>query len=194
MGAILLALVGAVLLIVPGSPVHKKTTLGLDLQGGLEVVEKAVPPKRHPLSSGQLSAALDRSVSIIRDRIDKLGVSEPDVRKQPPDQIVIELAGVHDPNRALAIIGKTAQLELYDLETSVTGPSAGAQQGQVVPETSLWNLLAGRQNRAKKGSPSAVYLFSAKTHRLIVGPQDTRARLFQDARSGGKKLPAKTKV
>src|SRR5262245_46989986 len=110
MGLVVAALVGVALLAVPGSPVHRKPTLGLDLQGGLEVVLKAVPPKGHTLTSDDLA----RSVTIMRNRIDQLGVSEPDVRKQPPDQIVIQLAGVHDPKKAAQLIGKTAQLELYD--------------------------------------------------------------------------------
>src|ERR687885_2843550 len=96
-GLILAALAGVALLGIPGSPAHKKVTLGLDLQGGLEVVLRAVPPKGHTLSQEDL----DRSVSIMRSRIDKLGVSEPEIRKQGSDQIVIELAGVHDPERAL---------------------------------------------------------------------------------------------
>src|SRR5438128_1231943 len=103
-------------------PGHRNVTKGLDIQGGLEVVLKAVPPKGHKLTTQDL----DRSVSIMRDRVDKLGVSEPEIRKQEPDQIVIQLAGVHDPGRAAEIIGKTAQLELYDLEADlVRGVSIG---------------------------------------------------------------------
>ena len=45
MGAIAAALVGAVLLAIPGSPAYKKPTLGLDLRGGIEVVLRAVPNK-----------------------------------------------------------------------------------------------------------------------------------------------------
>src|SRR5207247_8392348 len=101
-GLILAALAGVVALAIPGSPTHKKVTLGLDLQGGLEVVLKAVPPKNHKLTS----ADMDRSVTIMRNRIDKLGVSEPEIRKQGKNQIVIELAGVHDPAKAAEIIGK----------------------------------------------------------------------------------------
>src|SRR6188508_3241195 len=110
------AVVGVALLGVPGSPAHKKTRLGLDLQGGLEVVLQAVPPKGQKVTQ----QGLDNAVSIMRQRVDKLGVAEPEIRKQGNDQIVIELAGVHDPAKAASIIGKTAQLELYDLETSVT--------------------------------------------------------------------------
>ena len=42
---IVAALVGALMLEVPGSPAHRNATLGLDLRGGLEVVLEAVPPK-----------------------------------------------------------------------------------------------------------------------------------------------------
>src|ERR671938_1019784 len=112
---ILAALAGVAALGTPGSPAHKKVTLGLDLQGGLEVVLKAVPPKNRTCDS----ACMDRSVSIMRSRIDKLGVSEPEIRKQGKNQIVIELAGVHDPAKAAQIIGKTAQLQFFDLEAVV---------------------------------------------------------------------------
>ena len=46
---ILAALVGSALLAIPGSPVHRSPVLGLDLQGGFEVVLKAVPPTGRPL-------------------------------------------------------------------------------------------------------------------------------------------------
>src|SRR5438128_11626358 len=118
MGSILAAVVAALLLAVPGSPIHKKPTLGLDLQGGLEVVLKAVPPKGHALTS----ADLERSVSIMRSRIDKLGVSEPEIRKQGSNQIVIELAGVHDAAAAAKLIGQTAQPQFFDLQAAVAGP------------------------------------------------------------------------
>src|SRR2546427_636494 len=97
-------IVGALLIAIPGSPVYQKPVLGLDLQGGLEVVLKAVPPKGHTLTP----ADLDRSISIMQNRINKLGVSEPEIRKQGKDQIVIQLAGVHDAAKAAALIGKTA--------------------------------------------------------------------------------------
>jgi SecD/SecF fusion protein len=167
-GMIVAALVGVGLIGVPGSPVHKKAHLGLDLQGGLEVVLQAVPPKGHTITSEDL----DRSVSIMRSRIDKLGVSEPEIRKQGSDQIVIQLAGVHDPKKAAELIGKTAQLELFDLEADLVRPSLSAQ-GFPVASTSVFDLLAGQQARAKQGSPTAFYVFLNK--RLVGGPYQTRA-------------------
>ncbi len=154
MGAILVALTGAILLAAPGSPLYKKPTLGLDLQGGLEVVLKAVPPKGHKLTADDL----DRSVSIMQSRINKLGVSEPEIRKQGSNQIVIQLAGVHNAAQAAKLIGKTAQLMLFDFEADVTGPSRDLN-GNPVATPSLHDLLNQVQTQSKKGAPEAYYLF-----------------------------------
>ena len=184
-GLILVALAGVALLGAPGSPVQKKTTLGLDLQGGLEVVLKAVPPKGHKLTSQDV----DRSVSIMRNRIDKLGVSEPEIRKQGPNQIVIQLAGVHDPASAARLIGKTASLELYDLEADLTGPSIDAQ-GLPRAQTSIFGLLVSQQSLAKRGAPESYYLID-KQKRVIAGPADSRQALLE-RRKG--KAPAGAKI
>src|SRR3954451_16249997 len=182
-GLILAALAGVAALGVPGSPAHKKVTLGLDLQGGLEVVLKAQPAKGQKLDP----EALDRSVSIMRQRVDKLGVSEPEIRKQGSNQIVIELAGVHDPAKAASIIGKTAQLELYDLETSLTGPSITAA-GSPQASPSLDKLLSAVQSQAKKGEPEGYYVFG-KSKQKLVGPFTTRAAALKQAKQGKLKPP-----
>src|SRR5713226_8335254 len=161
---------------VPGSPVYKKPTLGLDLQGGLEVVLKAVPPKNHKLTSDDIS----RSIDIMRQRIDKLGVSEPQIRKQVTDQIVIQLAGVHDPAAAAKLIGKTAVLQFYDFEADLTGPSVNGLTSRVpVASPSLYDLLSAPQTRAlaDKGSPSQWYLFDSKQV-LRAGPTPTKQVLL----------------
>src|SRR5881398_2201841 len=116
------ALFGVALLAIPGSPAHQKPTLGLDLQGGLEVVLKANPPKGHTLTTDDIT----RSIDIMRNRIDKLGVAEPEIRTQGTNQIVIQLAGVHDPAAAAKLIGKTAVLQFYDFEADLTGPSVSS--------------------------------------------------------------------
>jgi preprotein translocase subunit SecD len=75
--------------------------LGLDLQGGASVVLR--PTK--DASSG----ALDQAIEIIRNRVDGLGVAEPDIARQG-DNIIVQLPGVRDQQRALAIVGQTAEL------------------------------------------------------------------------------------
>ncbi len=171
-GLIAAGLVGVLMLALPGSPMHRSPTLGLDLQGGLEVVLKAVPPKGHELTKEDL----DRSVGIMRNRIDKLGVSEPEIRKQGDDQIVIQLAGVTDPKKAAALIGKTAQLELYDLEEDLTGISIGADGPAAA--TSIFDLLEPEQGRL--GNATEYYLFG-KRKQVLEGPAQTRDALFTKA-------------
>lgn len=174
---IVAALVGVALLAIPSSPVHKGATLGLDLQGGLEVVLKANPPKGHTLTSDDIN----RSIDIMRNRIDKLGVSEPEIRKQGSDQIVIQLAGVHDPAAAAKLIGKTAVLEFFDFEADLTGPSVtGGLQKVPVASPSLFSLLSAPETRAlgNKGTPSQWYLFNPKNV-VKAGPAPTRAALLK---------------
>jgi SecD/SecF fusion protein len=55
--------------------------------------------------------AVNQSLEIIRNRIDEFGVAEPVIIRQGEDEIVIQLPGVKDPERAMGLIGKTAQLE-----------------------------------------------------------------------------------
>src|SRR3954452_6029825 len=152
---VIAGLVAVALMIVPSSPIHKKPTLGLDLQGGLEITKEAVPPKGRKLTKEDL----DRSVTIMRDRVDRLGVSEPEIRTQGDNQITIQLPGVKDPETAAKIIGKTAQLELYDLEANLVPPSIDAQRFPVA-KASVYDLLAGQQALAKKGTSYQYWLFN----------------------------------
>ena len=173
-GLLGLAVVIVGLLAIPGSPIQKKPTLGLDLQGGLEVVLKAVPPENRPRYKIQPSD-LDRSMTIMRNRIDRLGVSEPEIRKQGNDQIVIQLAGVKDPRQAADLIGKTAQLQFYDLEADIAFPSK-SPSGQIVPKNGLFALLSPVQAQVNAKS-THWYLFDNKK-RLFAGPEQSRAALL----------------
>src|SRR5439155_260418 len=122
--------------------------------GGLHAVVRE-------LGESQLEVEIAPKVVVTLDRRAVAAVahelSEPEIRRQGKNQIVIELPAVHDPNRAAAIIGKTAQLELYDLTPSLLSPSIAANQ-QPVPSTSLYNLLT-RVQTGQKGKPTAYYLF-----------------------------------
>jgi SecD/SecF fusion protein len=173
LGLILLALVGVFAIGVPGSPVHKSVKQGLDLQGGLEVVLKAVPPKGQKIEKSKMQI----SQNIMRNRVDKLGVSEPEVRTQGNDQIVIQLAGVHDPRAAAKLIGKTAQLEFFDLESDLTGPSRTAN-GQPIATPSLYDLLSRVQSQVQSKGADSWYLFDSQTKKVLVGPLPDRNAVF----------------
>ena len=182
-GLVAAALVGVALLAIPGSPLEQRPTLGLDLQGGLEVTLQAVPPKDRKLTKEDL----DRSVSIMRSRVDKLGVAEPEIRTQGSDQISIQLPGVKDPAAAAGIIGKTAQLELFDLERDLVSPSIDARTRQPIATPKLYDLLAGQQALAGKGTPDTYYVFETKGKKLVRGPVQTKQSAL--AKWGGKLPP-----
>src|SRR4051794_9596302 len=76
--------------------------LGLDLQGGTSVV---LAPREEASS-----AQLDQSISIIRRRVDGLGVAEPEITRQG-NFIVVSLPGVKDRDRAISVVGQTAKLQ-----------------------------------------------------------------------------------
>src|SRR5690242_11832597 len=124
MGAIGAAVVGALLLAIPASPAHKKPTLGLDLQGGLEVVLRAIPNKGQQIDAAQMQTAQQ----IMTQRVNKLGLSSPNVAVQGGNEIVIQLAGVHDPEKAAKIIGTTGQLQMYDFEPNLVAPTVQGNQ------------------------------------------------------------------
>jgi len=179
-GLLVAALLGVTLMAVPGSPLSKEPTLGLDLQGGLEVTLQAVPPPDRELTEDDLN----RSVDIMRNRVDKLGVTEPEIRTQGDDQIVIQLPGVKDPAAAAEIIGTTAQLELYDLETSLVSPSISID-GFPVEHSSLYDLLARVQSRAT-GDSDAYYVVNPTTKRVVRGPFNSQPDAL---RASNGKLP-----
>jgi len=176
LGLLAAALVGVALLAIPASPLHKSPTLGLDLQGGLEVTLQAVPPPNRELTEEDL----ERSVEIMRSRVDKLGVSEPEIRTQGDDQIVIQLPGVQDPQAAAEIIGTTAQLELFDLEKSLTGPSITIR-GEPVESASLYGLLAQVQAQARGDTSEAYYVVNPRAERVVSGPYGTEQEALQKA-------------
>ncbi|MEY2456091.1 MAG: preprotein translocase subunit SecD, partial [Acidimicrobiaceae bacterium] len=78
--------------------------LGLDLQGGTSVV--LAPKAGQPVAS----SSLDQAISIIRRRVDGLGVAEPEITRQG-NFIVVSLPGVKDQQRAIDLVGRTAKLQ-----------------------------------------------------------------------------------
>jgi preprotein translocase subunit SecD len=89
-----------------GSPVK----LGLDLQGGMYLALEVDDPEG-TLTAEARADAIDRAETVIRNRIDELGVEEPLIQQAGDDRLIVELAGVDDEERAKEIVGQTALLE-----------------------------------------------------------------------------------
>ncbi|HEU5252472.1 MAG TPA: protein translocase subunit SecD [Solirubrobacterales bacterium] len=114
----------------------KETKLGLDLQGGLELVYQGQPTGTSNEVSGE---DIEDSISIIEQRINKLGVSEPEIARLGADNITVSLPGVTDARRAAEQVGTTAQLYYYDWEPNLIGPERviGGKPGLQPPEGPL---------------------------------------------------------
>ena len=94
----------------------KATKLGLDLQGGVQLVYEGQPTPQQPTVDQQ---ALDRALQIMRDRVDAFGVAEPELQLIGGKQIEVNLPGVANADRAAAQVGSTAQLYFYDWEANI---------------------------------------------------------------------------
>lgn len=86
--------------------------LGLDLQGGVSVVLQ--PTKKAS------DEALKQTIEIIRNRVDALGVAEPEIARQG-SSIVVQLPGVKNQQRALQLVGDTAELRFRPVSSAIPG-------------------------------------------------------------------------
>jgi preprotein translocase subunit SecD len=113
------------------NPIWRHINQGLDLKGGLNVVYQAVSTPGAPVTQ----QAMERTVEVMRYRVDKLGVAEPYIQQEGADRIVVELPGVRNADSAIQIIGKTALLEFRDSQghVIVTGSHLQSAQAQIDP-------------------------------------------------------------
>jgi len=101
-GVVVLALAGIVYTFAAGN----EPLLGLDLQGGASVV---LEPEPNPDGSPVSEDILDQAIDVIRNRIDGLGVREPEITRQG-QTVLVQIPGVDDQARALELVGQTAEL------------------------------------------------------------------------------------
>lgn len=144
----------------------RPAVLGLDLQGGVEVVLQGKPTEQAQVTE----EAIARSVEIIRARVDAFGVAEPEIQTQGDDQIVVALPGAEDPDQVVNDLINPAQLGFIPFEANVVDP-----QGT----TSLFEaaqLAARTEPEEARGLPS-LYAFDRQSKELLAGPESDRVAL-----------------
>ena len=100
-----------VILVICGYYIYRDgLKLGLDLQGGMHLVVEIDDPDG-TLTDEARADAIDRAETVLRTRIDELGVEEPLIQKVGSDRIIVELAGISDENQAKDVIRRAAFLE-----------------------------------------------------------------------------------
>ena len=171
----------------------KATRLGLDLQGGVQLVYEASPTKQQPTVTPE---GLDRALDIMRDRVDSLGVAEPELQRSGENQIDVSLPGVDNAERAERQVGTTAQMFFYDWEPNIldedcqTNPESvnGGQQ----PVSGLYNAV----KRASECEPQVdrnnttaglFYAFEKDSNEPVNSgvPEENRADLVEDLEAQG---------
>ncbi|MFL5957223.1 MAG: protein translocase subunit SecD, partial [Solirubrobacterales bacterium] len=189
-GLILLLVLGLLIasgIVIATQPIRE----GLDLKGGVQLVYQGKPT---PQQSKVTQEALDRAVDIIRERVDQLGVSEPEIQRAGSDQIEVGLPDVKNARRAEQQVGKVAQLYFYDWEANVLGPDGKPHPGEQrvtggpaagtlgVPEYQALKIAAKRPplNKGKATTGTQWYLVNDKTQTVVRGPDEARTDLFSE--------------
>ncbi len=123
--------------------------------------------------------AVRQGVETIRNRIDQFGVAEATITRQGTDRILIQLPGVRDPERAKALIGKTAHLEFRLLDDKVSPDEAMAGR---LPETDeiLYQRRIDPQTKAERKIP---YVVQKRT--LLTGAELNSAEVNADPNAPG---------
>ena len=159
--------------------------LGLDLQGGMHLGLELDQSKR---VSADPAKDIDLALTVLRKRIDEFGVTEPLIQKEGDTRIVVELAGLDDPERAKGIVEKSAFLEFRITDRSQSldkalpamdralqrlGVKAGPGTPAAVPNAVTQLLQGDTTKNAKKDStkPDTTPVIGGALSSLIVAGQ-----------------------
>jgi SecD/SecF fusion protein len=137
---------------VPGAVKSHKTELGLDLKGGVQLVYEGQPTPQTPHVT---QAALQRAVQIMDQRVDQLGVSEPQISTQGHNEILVQLPAVQNSKRAEQLVGTTARLEFYDWEANALTPTGKTVASQFATQDPSAVSISQGSTASPPGSPGA---------------------------------------
>ncbi len=117
--------------------------LGLDLRGGTQLV---LETQDSPTATADREAT-DRTLEVVRRRVDALGVAEPLLARSGTNRIIVELPGVQDPKEAVEVIGRTAQLSFHPVlgvePAGDTTPAPMPDGGRVLADEAGQRLRLG---------------------------------------------------
>jgi SecD/SecF fusion protein len=189
------ALVIACLIVIKEKP----TILGLDLEGGTELIYQGRPTPQNPDIQGD---DIDRAIEIIRKRTDALGVAEPEISRIGQDSIRVGLPNVENAEQAINQVGQTAQLYLYDWEPNAIGNPAktNVPRGEAYFDRYYDAVKLGSQQQPEcfedecTTSGPSFYLFNSQTKEWIAGPAEDEADLLAQANVPDGKQPPNTEI
>ncbi len=130
----------------------QKTFLGLDLKGGVQLTYEGKPTPQTPHVT---QAALQRAVDIMNQRVNQLGVSEPQISTAGGNEISVGLPDVSNTHRAEQLVGTTARLEFYDWEANALVPAGQTVASQLTTQNSSALTVSQGSGSVAPGSPGA---------------------------------------
>src|SRR3954451_4408215 len=128
----------------------KSTKLGLDLQGGVQLVYEGKPTAQQKTVD---SESMQRALDLMRQRVDAFGVAEPELARIGSNLIEVSLPGVKNAERAVAQVGSTAQLFFYDWEANLLDENCKTEPTQVDGGTTPVTVLYQAVKQAAKCKP-----------------------------------------
>ncbi len=120
----------------PVKPLVESMKLGLDIEGGVIATYEVVTED----TGDTLKLLMQQTRDVLRNRIDEMGLTEPNVYIQGEKRIVIELPGVENAEQAIDVIGSTAQLSFCEVN-----PGSMVQMGDKYDETIMTTVLTGSE-------------------------------------------------
>ncbi|MET7311465.1 MULTISPECIES: protein translocase subunit SecD [unclassified Streptomyces] len=151
-------LAAAVLLVSVLITLTMSPRLGLDLQGGTRMVLQA----KDSATTKADRESTDRTLEVLRRRIDSLGVAEPTLTRSGEDRIIVELPDVQDPRKAAEVIGRTAQLSFHAVQGPGTEQEKGKAAGLTLPDEEGRSLALGPARLTGAGVKDAGASFDAQ--------------------------------
>jgi SecD/SecF fusion protein len=156
--------------------------LGLDLRGGTQIVLQTQDSERVQANA----ESTDRALSVLRGRVDALGVSEPTLARSGDKRIIVELPGVQDPREAAKVIGQTAQLSFHEVIGSAVEGQEPSKGEQLVEDETGQPLVLGPTLLDGNGVSNAV----ATTTEQGIGQWSVNVDFNNNGRGGWKELVA----
>jgi preprotein translocase subunit SecD len=147
-------------------------TLSRSMEGGVLTMQIDLPDRE---TEQIKKLATDQALETIRNRIDQFGVSEPDIRRQGEKRILVQLPGIKDTKRAIALIGKTALLEFKLVDE--THNLDDALKGKAPPGSEV--LYGIKEDSTTHRTYRTPYLLKKRT--LLTGANLTNARVQIDS-------------
>ena len=156
--------------------------LGLDLRGGVSITLE-------PVEGAEVDdEVFDQTVEVLRNRVDGLGVAEPEIARQG-DTVLVQMPGYTDLEQAAEVVGRTAQLQFRLVEDTIppgtdeydeAGPACGEEAVEGTPDADEDGVVLCEGTTDDEGEP----IPPEQRSKFVLGPAQITGANINDAAAG----------